>query len=58
MHAVLYDFPFPHVVCDVSGAPTAYRLGAGSPTDLLRFGFFDERENRAEPLCGARTCLR
>ena len=42
MHAVLRDFPSPHIVCDVCGSPTVDRLGSGSPARLVRFGFMGE----------------
>src|SRR5438874_13607809 len=36
-----------HVLCSIGGSPTAYRLGLGSPTRLVRFGFVDEMASPA-----------
>ena len=36
-----------HALCSVSGSPTAYRLGFGSPTRLVRFGFVGETASLA-----------
>src|SRR5438105_518197 len=32
----------PHTLCSVPGSPTAYRLGLGSPTRLIRLGLVSE----------------